>query len=577
MSIMTRGVSPGLRSRLHYQRPAWVAKGVTAVIGLTATTALGRAVPAVAMEQLVDHFGQISRVVTVAGAALFLVAAVGTGSLLIERGLSRSIERRIAATRLRALRALRRLTPRQVRSHRSSLIERLTTELDGLSCYARWNGKNLPLAAAQITVSAVVMVIYSWQVTIAVFIGLIPLVAGTGLAELRLARAREHAAERDGRLIKAAREVLETAPAHRAHQARHEVTRQVREVLRARDVAAMAAVRASAALTGLREFSVGVVVAATVAAALALRLDAGHTVALVLLAVSIVPSALTVAGAAGEAHQVVERAKRLRQPLVKPQVQDPGRGGTQLPVGAVDVRFEEVTTRVVDGGALNQVSLTIPAGRMVALLGTPGSGHAAVADLVTRLTDPADGRVLLAGVPLTDVPFDSLRRRVLAVPRTGFIVDGTVADNIAFGRHTASFADVYGACAELGLTSWVDGLAHGLSTRVGREGRALSPAERQLISLARAYLNQPDVLVVNDSHGGDPVMQKRIDQALAVLARGRTTILITHRPRCAKIADQVMIFDGGRLVESGTYAALSENPNTRYARLNLGNARLALR
>ena len=187
--------------------------------------------------------------------------------------------------------------------------------------------------------------------------------------------------------------------------------------------------------------------------------------------------------------------------------------------------------------------------------------------------DPVEGRVLLGSddagwVALSDVAFESLRARVVMVPQDGFLFDATVADNVRYGRPGLTDADVSAAFEELGLGDWVAGLAGGVATRVGQRGESLSAGERQLVAVARAYVADPDLLVLDEATSAvDPATERRLTHALDRLTDGRTTLTIAHRLSTAERADEVLVVDAGRVVQRGAHADLvdAEGP---YARLH---------
>ncbi len=190
----------------------------------------------------------------------------------------------------------------------------------------------------------------------------------------------------------------------------------------------------------------------------------------------------------------------------------------------------------------------------MAIVGETGSGKTTLAKLLTRLQDPRDGRVLLDGVDLRDVRFSSLRERVVMVPQEGFLFDDTLLHNVRYGRPSASDADVELAITELGLDEWVSGLPRGIRSRVGQRGESLSAGERQLVALARAYLADPDLLVLDEATSAvDPATEVRLQRALSGVTTGRTSVTIAHRMSTAEAADKVVVVDAGRVVEVGRH------------------------
>jgi ATP-binding cassette subfamily B protein len=217
---------------------------------------------------------------------------------------------------------------------------------------------------------------------------------------------------------------------------------------------------------------------------------------------------------------------------------------------------------------LRDVSVAIAPRSRVAVVGETGSGKTTFARLLTRLMDPTSGRVLIDDVPLDTVRFSSLRERIVMVPQDGFLFDAGLGDNIRYGRPDASDEDIVLALTELGLADWLEGLRRGLDTPVGQRGESLSAGERQLVALARAYIADPDLLVLDEATSAvDPATEVRIQRALEGVTRGRTAISIAHRLSTAEAADEVIVFDDGRIVQRGTHAELVGRPGI-YAALH---------
>jgi ABC-type multidrug transport system fused ATPase/permease subunit len=239
-------------------------------------------------------------------------------------------------------------------------------------------------------------------------------------------------------------------------------------------------------------------------------------------------------------------------------VVDPGAAGTTLPKNPVVIDFEHVGF-AYPGGApvLHDIDLRVEPNTRLAVVGETGSGKTTLAKLLTRLMDPTSGTVRLDGVDLRQVPFASLRARVVLVPQEGFLFDSTLRANALYGRLDATDADILTAVDQLGLTDWLASLPRGLDTRVGQRGESLSAGERQLVALVRAHLADPDLLVLDEATSAvDPALEMRIARALERLTKGRTSVTIAHRMSTAEGADEVVVVDAGRIVQRGPHTAL---------------------
>jgi len=214
---------------------------------------------------------------------------------------------------------------------------------------------------------------------------------------------------------------------------------------------------------------------------------------------------------------------------------------------------------------LSNVSLCLASGERLALVGPTGAGKSTLAKLMARLYDPTEGAVRFGGVDLRDAALSSLRRQVVVVPQEGFLFAGTVRDNVRVGRLDATDAEVEEAIADLGLKERFDAFPQGLDTEVRERGSRLSAGEKQLVSLARAALADPAVLVLDEATSSlDPGTEALVEAAVVRLTEGRTVILVAHRLSTAERADRVAVVAGGRLVEIGPHQELVDQGG-RYA------------
>ena len=228
-----------------------------------------------------------------------------------------------------------------------------------------------------------------------------------------------------------------------------------------------------------------------------------------------------------------------------------------------EVAFEGVRFRYpgpagdAAGDALAGIDLHIAAGQTVALVGETGAGKSTLVKLVARFYDPTAGRVTVDGVDLRDYDLGAYRRRLGIVPQEAFLFTGTVRDNIAYGRPSATDAEVEAAARAVGAHAFVAGLPDGYLTAVTERGRSLSAGQRQLIALARARLVDPAILLLDEATSNlDLATEAAVQRAMGAVAAGRTTLLVAHRLPTARSADRIVVVDNGRVVADGAHDEL---------------------
>ncbi len=236
------------------------------------------------------------------------------------------------------------------------------------------------------------------------------------------------------------------------------------------------------------------------------------------------------------------------------------RSARSAPTGMRDAPGEQdglPTPEAAPLRALDHVTLHVPPGQTLALVGATGAGKSTLAKLVARFYDPTEGRVLLDGHDLREVRASSLRAQMGIVPQEAFLFSGSVADNIAFGRPGATHEEVRAAAAAVGADTFIAALDHGYDTEVGERGAQLSAGQRQLLAFARALIADPRLLVLDEATSNvDLHTEGRIEQGLRRLLAGRTAIVIAHRLSTIRRAGRIVVLEHGRIVEQGTHEEL---------------------
>jgi ABC-type multidrug transport system fused ATPase/permease subunit len=209
---------------------------------------------------------------------------------------------------------------------------------------------------------------------------------------------------------------------------------------------------------------------------------------------------------------------------------------------------------------LQGVSFTIEPGEMVAIVGPSGAGKTTVLNLLARFWDPDSGRILIDGTPIDTVTQSSLRRQMAIVQQETFLFNGTVLENLTYGRPDASMEEVERAVAAANATDFIGEMPQGYATEIGERGVRLSGGQRQRLAIARAFLADPRILVLDEPISSvEPESEWVITCALERLMEGRTTFITSHRLSIVRRAHRIIVLDAGRVVEQGTHRDLLRN------------------
>ncbi|WBC00331.1 ABC transporter ATP-binding protein [Solwaraspora sp. WMMA2080] len=555
--------------------------GLAGTLLLALVSMIGRAAIPVAVQQAIDNGlrapgGPDLEVVGTIVAATTAVLVVTTicGYFMVRRLFTVS-ETALAAVRTRAFRHVHDLSMlHQQSERRGSLVSRVTSDVDQITQFLQWGGVILLISMGQVVVTAAVMAVYSWQLTLVVLAAFVPALLIIRAFQRRLAAAYGVVRQRTGALLAAVAESVVGAAVIRAYGVSRRTAGRLDEAIEGQRRAQQRALRTSVVSFSTGEIAAGLALAGVVVVGVRMGVDGGLTVgqltAFLFLVTLFIQPVQIATEVLNEAQNAIAGWRRVLDVLdVAPDVADPGADGVHLPGGPLDVRFEQVCFAYPGGPpVLSEVALEIPAKTRVAVVGETGSGKTTFAKLLTRLMDPVSGQVKLSGVPLDRVRFESLRSRVVMVPQDGFLFDATVAENVRFARPELTDGQLTAAFAELGLADWVTGLPDGVHTAVGERGEALSVGERQLVALVRAYVADPDLLVLDEATSAvDPATEVRLQRTLEAVTRGRTTVAIAHRLSTAQAADEVIVMDRGRVVQRGPHEELLADPESVYGRL----------
>jgi ATP-binding cassette subfamily B protein len=545
-------------------------EGIGWTLVLAVLASVGQVIVPIAVQQTLDRGlngpgGPDVRFTVLMGVAATLAIGVTSwASYAMTSRLFTASEKGLATLRIKAFRHVHDLPLlTQNTERRGALVARVTSDVDQVSQFLVFGGLLFVVSVGQMLVATIIMLIYSWQLAIVVWVCFAPLFLSLRFFQRKLSDAYGTVRRQVGILLSAVSEPVVGAAVVRSYAVEDRTQRRIDDAIDAHKAASTRAQGFTAFSFSLGGVSAGLANAGVLIVGIWLGfagdITAGKVLAFAFLVTLFVGPVQMGTQILTDAQNAIAGWRRVIGILDTPaDLVDPGPEGATLPRGPIDVRFEDVTFAYPGGPpVLRDVTLDIAAGTRVAIVGETGSGKSTFAKLLTRLMDPSEGRVLLDGVDVSTIAHSSLRRGVVLVPQEGFLFDDTLLANVRYGRLDAAEDDVRASADALGLGDWLAGLPAGLATRVGQRGESLSAGERQLVALLRAHLADPDLLVLDEATSAvDPALEMRIGRALERLMSGRTSVTIAHRMSTAENADEVVVVDKGRIVQRGPHREL---------------------
>lgn len=550
--------------------------GLGVTLTLAAFAAVGRAAIPFLTQRVTDEGlladGGVNTAVVIQYAAVGAVVLV-IGAVLAWRVRTRMVtaaEAGLATLRIRAFKKVHELSVlTQNEEQRGRYVSRVTGDVETMRDLMQWTGAAMIIAALESLVVFFVMVAYSWQLSLVVLLAFAPMALSLIWIQPRVREAFQWVREQMGDLLGRTSEQIVGVSTIRSYGVQQRMRAQLHG-----EVDSILKSERRASLVASLTFS-STVLGQSLATGLALIVGTGLGLRGDLSVGTVVAYAFLVYMFSGPLMWIIEMLAEMQRAMVgwrrvlelvdaEVTVTDPGDDGTVIAHGHGDLDIEDVRLTYADGPeVLKGINLTVPAGKRIALVGQTGSGKTSLARLMSRFFDPTEGVIRVGGVDVRDVPMHSLRRSVAVVPQEGFLFDGTIRSNLAYALPDATAADLeqraLAALESLGLEAWLDSLALGIDTPVGPRGELLSAGERQFVSIARAYLRDPDLLILDEATSAvDPATEVRISRALEGLMRGRTSVVIAHRLSTAERADIVGVMEHGELVEVGAHRDLVE-------------------
>ena len=547
--------------------------GFGLTLALAMVGAAGRVAMPILVQQSIDkgyRDGEV-RVDTIT-----MLAAIGLVAVLIGTVAQRTAVKRLGSRSEEALYTLRvrlfeHIHRLSIADHneekKGGLVARVTSDVETLAQFFSWGALAWLLDGTLMIMVAGVMLSYDWMLALVAFAVSAPLGFVLHRVQRHLVKAYERARVDNADVLTSVSEVISGAETLRSYDAGTHYGGITKQASHRRSNSFIKAGTYGAFLVPSGEVFSVLTVSSVVTLGL-LRgpesgLTAGALIGFIFLTYRFLEPIAEFTEVIDQTQTAVAGLRRvlgiLEIPIGPPEPLHP----QHIPAGGIDVDIQRVTfayrSRNDDDEApvLLDVTAHIPAGQQVAMVGETGSGKTTLGRLVARLADPTFGAIRLGGVPLVQVANGELRERLVVVPQEPFLFEGSIAANLGFARPLLSVEEIERAVLGLDLGDWLESLPDGLESEVGQRGASLSAGERQLVSLVRAALVDPDVLVLDEATSSvDALTEVRLTRALDKLAVGRTTISIAHRLSTAARADRVLVLEHGRLVQDGPHDEL---------------------
>ncbi len=544
---------------------------------LALAAAGGKVAVPIAIQQAVDAttestavVSQLTGILTIAVIAIIVAAGA---TMIVNMKLVSNAERALARLRREAFDHIHQLSIlTQNTERRGALVSRVTSDVDTISMFVQWGGLMLLTSLLQIAAATTVMLVYSWQLTLLVWITFIPFMLILRPAQQRVNRSFTAVRQRMGELLGTVSETVVGSATIYSNGVGATFRDRLMDRIEAHRQSGVQAMTRVALAFSAGVFAANIVLVVVIVAGAYLgvagNISSGQLVAFLFLTQLFTGPVQLATEVLNELQNAVAGWRRVLAVLdtdadvtspVSTRGQRSYQGGATLALHSVGYHYP--------GGpqVLHDVSLTIPAGTRYAVVGETGSGKTTLAKLITRFSDPTHGHITFDGIDLRDYSNEDLRAAILLIPQEGFLFHATLAQNIGYGltvryptiTPAEQEAHIARAVSELGLQTWVDTLPQGLNTSVGQRGERLSAGERQLVALARAYLSRAELIVMDEvTSAVDPATEVMIARALEKLMQEKTTITIAHRLSTAAVSDAIIVMDHGKVVEQGTHTEL---------------------